>query len=153
MTRSRPEPRYLQLAGLLRAEIAAGRLGPGDKLPSETQMMLRHKVSRSVAKWAVSVLKADGLVDGRQGAGVFVRSTLRTVRQPQHGLCPGHVDPWTQQSEMIRADQAIAARLAVPFGQTVMRTSSRYLADDAPYAMVVSWKPVEQPRSGCAQDL
>ena len=53
MPRDPEDIAYLRLAGLLRADIVAGRIPPGGRLPSETQLMMRHRVSRSVAKWAI----------------------------------------------------------------------------------------------------
>jgi GntR family transcriptional regulator len=54
----------------LRAQIVSGDLSPGAKLPSETKLMHQYDVSRTVAKWAISVLKGEGLVEGRAGSGV-----------------------------------------------------------------------------------
>jgi DNA-binding GntR family transcriptional regulator len=140
VTRERIKPAYLKLTDLLRADIAAGRFGPGDRLPSETQLMLRHKVTRSVAKRAISVLKADGLVEGRQGAGIFVRVDRRIVRDPQSEPA-GEIDRWTLRSEEMSADPAIADRLAIPPGQLVIRTSARYVGDEAPLSLMLSWRP------------
>lgn len=53
-------------------EIAAGRLRPGDRLPTEAEMMAAMGVSRTVIREAVAALKADGLVVTRQGSGAFV---------------------------------------------------------------------------------
>jgi GntR family transcriptional repressor for pyruvate dehydrogenase complex len=46
---------------------------PGVRLPSETKMAGRFGVSRTVIREAVSRLKSEGLVESRQGSGVFVR--------------------------------------------------------------------------------
>jgi GntR family transcriptional repressor for pyruvate dehydrogenase complex len=46
---------------------------PGVRLPSETKMADRFGVSRTVIREAVSRLKSEGLVESRQGSGVFVR--------------------------------------------------------------------------------
>ena len=45
----------------------------GVRLPSETEMASRFGVSRTVIREAVSRLKSEGLVESRQGSGVFVR--------------------------------------------------------------------------------
>lgn len=54
------------------AEIVSGRLVPGDRLPTEQDMMTAFGVSRTVVREAVAALRADGLVVTRQGAGAFV---------------------------------------------------------------------------------
>ena len=46
---------------------------PGSRLPSEMNMANRFGVSRTVIREAVSRLKSEGLVESRQGSGVFVR--------------------------------------------------------------------------------
>lgn len=46
---------------------------PGARLPSELKMAGRFGVSRTVIREAVSRLKSEGLVESRQGSGVFVR--------------------------------------------------------------------------------
>jgi GntR family transcriptional regulator, transcriptional repressor for pyruvate dehydrogenase complex len=47
---------------------------PGNQLPSEQAMAEGFGVSRTVIREAVSRLKAEGLIDTRQGRGAFVRS-------------------------------------------------------------------------------
>lgn len=60
------------LVAALRDEIAAGRFAPGERLPSEARLTERFDVSRTVVREAIAGLRADGLVEPRQGAGVFV---------------------------------------------------------------------------------
>lgn len=62
----------VQVSEALRQSILSGAFPPGTKLPSEAQLTLAHKVSRTVVREAVAALRADGLVEARQGAGVFV---------------------------------------------------------------------------------
>jgi len=63
-----------QVAEALSAEISTGRMAPGDKLPSEAVLVEQFAVSRSVVREAISRLKSLGLVDSRQGSGVFVKA-------------------------------------------------------------------------------
>jgi GntR family transcriptional repressor for pyruvate dehydrogenase complex len=56
----------------LRQAIASGQYSVGDKLPSEVELTEAHGVSRTVVREAVAALKSDGLVEVRQGAGIFV---------------------------------------------------------------------------------
>lgn len=62
-----------QVAGALAAEIRAGRLVVGAKLPTEAALVEQFTVSRTVVREAVSRLKSLGLVDSRQGSGVYVK--------------------------------------------------------------------------------
>lgn len=61
-----------QVAGDLRRAIAVGDLAPGDKLPTEPELMDRYNVSRSTVRWAMSRLREEGLVRIEQGRGTFV---------------------------------------------------------------------------------
>lgn len=56
----------------LRHAITSGQYSPGEKLPSEVELTETHQVSRTVIREAVAALKSDGLVEVRQGAGIFV---------------------------------------------------------------------------------
>nr|WP_233280889.1 FadR/GntR family transcriptional regulator [Devosia oryziradicis] len=58
--------------GTLRKRISAGEYRAGAKLPTESQMTTIFGVSRTVVREAIAALSADGLVQSRQGAGVFV---------------------------------------------------------------------------------
>jgi GntR family transcriptional regulator len=66
------ELRYLHIVGELRALIADGRIGPGGLLPSEAQLARAHCASRITVRRALAELKADGIVDSRQGFGWYV---------------------------------------------------------------------------------
>jgi DNA-binding transcriptional regulator YhcF (GntR family) len=67
-------PVYLQIAQLLRQEIMAGRWVTGAMLPGENALTDRYQVSPSSVRAAVRVLREEGLVETRRGAGTFVRS-------------------------------------------------------------------------------
>ncbi|MFD1254009.1 FadR/GntR family transcriptional regulator [Devosia equisanguinis] len=58
----------------LRKRIGSGEVGAGEKLPTESQLTQHFGVSRTVVREAIAALAADGLVQSRQGAGVFVMS-------------------------------------------------------------------------------
>ena len=64
-----------QLVQAIGESIAAGQLAPGDRLPTEAQLVARYGVSRTVVREAVAGLRATGLVEARQGSGVYVRDT------------------------------------------------------------------------------
>ncbi|QPC86931.1 GntR family transcriptional regulator [Mesorhizobium sp. NBSH29] len=56
----------------LREQILSGEILAGQKLPTESQLTATFAVSRTVIREAMASLAADGLVEARQGAGVFV---------------------------------------------------------------------------------
>lgn len=56
----------------IRKQLVSGEIQPGQKLPTEEKMTEAFGVSRTVIREALASLAADGLVEPRQGAGVFV---------------------------------------------------------------------------------
>ncbi|HKM62380.1 MAG TPA: FadR/GntR family transcriptional regulator [Acidisphaera sp.] len=75
-----PRNRVAEVAGRIAEQIAAGRYTPGDRLPTEQQMMEAMGVSRTVIREAVAALRADGMVVTRQGAGAFVAAARLPFR-------------------------------------------------------------------------
>lgn len=65
---------YEQIAEQIQEQIVSGRLTPGQKLPSTRELTERYQVGRSTMREALSMLKAMGLIEIRQGEGCFVRS-------------------------------------------------------------------------------
>lgn len=56
----------------LSAKIQRGLYLPGEKLPTEPEVMAEQGVSRTVVREAMSRLQAAGLVETRHGVGTFV---------------------------------------------------------------------------------
>lgn len=65
---------YLQLADIMRRDIAEGRLGPGDKLPSESDLIEQHGISRGTAREAITALRTEGIIVVEHGRGAYVRN-------------------------------------------------------------------------------
>lgn len=62
-----------QVANVMAVKIRAGQLVAGDRLPTEAALVEQFSVSRTVVREAMSRLKSLGLVESRQGSGVFVK--------------------------------------------------------------------------------
>ncbi len=75
MTESIGRPAYQQVADDLRRRIAEAELPVGSAIPSTTKLAKAYGVSITVVRAAVAQLRADGLVVGQPGKGVFVRAT------------------------------------------------------------------------------
>jgi GntR family transcriptional regulator len=76
-SRARPsleteQPRYMGLYRLIADEIAAGKLGPGTRLPAERVLCRRLSVGRATVRRAMHELAKDGLVESSVGRGTFV---------------------------------------------------------------------------------
>ncbi|PYI55132.1 FadR/GntR family transcriptional regulator [Paenibacillus flagellatus] len=65
---------YEEIAEQIKEQIVGGKLPPGHKLPSTRELTERYQVGRSTMREALSMLKAMGLIEIRQGEGCFVRS-------------------------------------------------------------------------------
>ena len=65
--------------GTLRKRISAGEYRAGGKLPTESQMTSIFGVSRTVVREAIAALAAEGVVQSRQGAGVFVMANAASA--------------------------------------------------------------------------
>lgn len=72
-------PMYARLAALIRQDILAGRLRPGDRVPSEPELMADFSVSKTTANEALKVLVAEGLVVRRTGTGSFVAAVVPSL--------------------------------------------------------------------------
>jgi DNA-binding FadR family transcriptional regulator len=69
---SQPRPKLSTLLiTTLGDEIKSGKIRGGQRLPTEAQLTEKFGVSRTVVREAVAALVADGLVETRQGAGIF----------------------------------------------------------------------------------
>jgi GntR family transcriptional regulator len=77
--RDRFEPLYYQLAAILRRQIAAGALRPGDQIPSEAQLCEQYEVSPMTARRALTVLLDEGLATAARGRGTFVKPLTMTT--------------------------------------------------------------------------
>ncbi len=60
-------------------EIRSGRLTSGERMPTERELSAAFGVSRGVIREAVKVLEAIGLVEARQGSGIYVLNTVPTI--------------------------------------------------------------------------
>ena len=84
-----------RLTKVLVDEILAGEMQPGQKLPTGQELARRFGVSLTVVRESISSLKADGLIETRQGAGAFVSKSVhqRPFRIASAPTTPGHVTP------------------------------------------------------------
>ncbi len=74
------QPLYLTVVKQLAAEIAQGRIGPGDRLPGERELCRHFNVSRVTIRRALSELRERGLIEAESSRGWFVTSV--TLGEP-----------------------------------------------------------------------
>ncbi|WP_188196302.1 FadR/GntR family transcriptional regulator [Nonomuraea sp. SYSU D8015] len=71
--------RTQQLVDTLTARIQEGVIRPGERLPTESDLVETYGVSRTVVREAVARLKAAGLIETQHGRGSFVLARPSTT--------------------------------------------------------------------------
>lgn len=67
------KPDYRRIADEIRQRITSGDLAPDSKLPTKRELAVEYGVSVGTVNAALLVLSTEGLVEGHQGRGTFVR--------------------------------------------------------------------------------
>jgi GntR family transcriptional regulator len=76
-------PIYTQLDRGLRAAIAAGRLQPGDQLPTVRQLAVDLSVNANTVARVYAELERMGVIETRRGVGSFITATPAQARPPR----------------------------------------------------------------------
>ncbi len=132
-------PAHTRLATALRETITAGDLLPGDPLPGDSALVTITGLARGTVRQAVASLRAEGLVQTRQGARSSVLARPRL--QPFSELLS--FSTWARQLgstpsarvvELVRrtVSDELAAELQVERGALVWTMLRVRLLDDAP---------------------
>ncbi|MEU9359365.1 winged helix-turn-helix domain-containing protein [Streptomyces sp. NPDC048301] len=107
MTSGSPTPRensfaYQLVADELRREIRSGTRRPGERLPTQGELVDRFGVSRATVSQALSLLRKEKLIVTRQGSGSVVASGAgggRSLGPSTEG--PDDDDVWAVVSEQV----------------------------------------------------
>jgi GntR family transcriptional regulator len=146
-----PRPPYRQIADHLRAGIYAHTLAPGEQLPSERELVERYGTAHQTVRQAISLLKAEGLVIGRPGRGVFVRerppllhrldATRRFITQArsQHLSAEARL----LDVRFVPAPIDIATHLDLPKGAQALVRRYLLLVDGEPVQLADSYFPAQ----------
>ena len=81
-----PTTKHARVYRALEREIRDGRWQPGDRLPSEADLVERFGVSRITVGRAVRDLQRNGLVDRRAGSGTYVSAARAGTGGHSFGL-------------------------------------------------------------------
>jgi GntR family transcriptional regulator, hexuronate regulon transcriptional repressor len=74
---------YQQVAATIERAIAEGQYQPGQRLASERDLAEEFGVSRPTVRRAVIALEMRGLLEARQGSGVYVRQPSASAPAPR----------------------------------------------------------------------
>ncbi|MCJ2165282.1 MULTISPECIES: phosphonate metabolism transcriptional regulator PhnF [unclassified Pseudodesulfovibrio] len=127
---------WRQIYSQMEADIASGRFGPGDRLPSESSLSAEFGVNRHTIRRALAVLEEGGLIRVEQGRGSFVREPVihypvsRRTRFSENlsrqRREPGNILLMAVDTE---ADGVVAEALGIRPGEVVTRITSAGEAD------------------------
>ena len=67
------KPIYIQIASVLKEQIASGQLRAGDKLPSVREGSVFFEVSALTMQRVMQQLEAENIIFSKKGIGYFVR--------------------------------------------------------------------------------
>ncbi|SON56663.1 HTH-type transcriptional regulator FrlR [Hartmannibacter diazotrophicus] len=141
-------PIYQRLADVLRAEVVEGRLRPGDRVPSESELCERYGLALGTVRKGLEILVAEGLFERFHGRGTFVRrpkfdsSLFRFFRF--RGTAGAVTVP---EGRILRRTTEtvpgfIAKALAVPEGSEGISMSRIRLCDGEPVLAEEIWLPL-----------
>lgn len=126
-------PIYLQIKRAITSAVLAGQARPGDRIPSEHELMVRFDVSRMTIHKAISQLAAEGLVVRNRKAGTVVapRRPERAVfeiwdvsAEAAQAGARYRFEPLAQAQRPATAEDAL--QLGVSEGQPVMWLVGRH---------------------------
>lgn len=145
-------PKVDQIISTLRSRIGSGALRPGSRLPSSRSLAADLKVARGTVTTAYDQLIAEGYLEPRRGAGLFVSADIAAIPSPmsvtervagdgsevarpqprsEQPLWPGMPDPrlfphqaWARLvARVARTEPTSLSDQPPPFGDPVLRTA------------------------------
>ncbi|SDR85974.1 GntR family transcriptional regulator [Microlunatus soli] len=153
------EPLYAQVEAALARRIADD-LQPGDRLPSESELMTVFGVSRITVRRAVANLATRGLVDVIQGRGSFVATprieqSLRTVNGFVEDMTAAGLEATARlvTNETIAAPHDVADALRLEAGTPVTFIERIRLAAGRPVSFDVTYLPTDVGTAIARDDL
>jgi GntR family transcriptional regulator len=82
-------PVYRQIIDQVRRMLVAGRLAPGDRLPSIRDLAAQLRINPLTVGRAYGDLEREGLIEMRRGLGMYVRQQERLIRPIDGGVPAG----------------------------------------------------------------
>lgn len=135
--------RYQAIATDLRERVLGAEFVAGSLLPSESDLSHHYGASRVTIRRALETLRAEALVDARQGVGWFVaadpvRHRLEHLGTLEDQLADSGVDSERRVLEFgfVMAPEPVAEDLGTG---RVLEVRRLHLADGQPLALVTVW--------------
>jgi GntR family phosphonate transport system transcriptional regulator len=151
LARKRGTALWHQVATALAEGIDAGTWKPGERLPTEPELMARFGVSRFTVRQAIASLERRGLVRAEQGRGTFVHRdvliyAISSRTRFSRNLIERGYDPGRQglHEEVIAASAEVAEALGIAPGDPVAHRRGIGTADGVPIEIASIWLPARR---------
>jgi len=102
----------VRVASNLLNKIHADNLPPHTRLPSEAVIAKHFKVSRTVVRDAIAILKKEGILESRRGSGTFISEQFKPNPEKDHELTEQSVHALLNIIEVRRGIESEIAALA-----------------------------------------
>lgn len=79
-------PLYEQVAASVRADIVAGRVSPGDRLPSARELAEALEINLHTVLRAYQQLRDEALIDLRRGRGAVISASAAPLAELSHDI-------------------------------------------------------------------
>jgi GntR family transcriptional regulator len=155
-------PYYLQLKEALTEGIQQGDWGPGDLIPSESELGKSFGVSRTVVRQALNEMTFEGLVVRQKGKGTYVaqpkissRGLVQSLEGFYGDMAERGVSVTTQVLEQVLepADADVAANLELEAMAPVVKLIRLRFVEEEPIVLVKSYLPYEMCRDVIKADF
>ncbi|MFH5822415.1 GntR family transcriptional regulator [Georgenia sp. AZ-5] len=141
-------PEYRRIRETLRAQLEAGEWQPGQRIPTERELMERFGVASMTVRHAVDGLVRQGLLVRRRGSGTFVAKNravsrsidrLRGFTEDVDGATAGARVVVQRETD---PDEDVAELLELPNGARVVELVRVRTIDGRPVSLNQVWVPV-----------
>ncbi len=145
----RPVPLYMQVVRQLRAQIAAGELAEGERIPSQRQMMQHWRISMQTASKVIGALKTEGLAIASAGRDTIVAPGAATrIAAAAAGVIHAAAEPPEDDGLEVTATAAttaapaeVAEVLGIPAGRRALRRAETRYSNGKPVSVRATWFP------------
>jgi len=143
----RPVPLYMQVVRQLRAQIASGELGEGERIPSQREMMQHWRISMQTASKVIGALKTEGLAIPSVGRDTIVApGAAGRIAAASAGIARADTEPPQPADLETRAYAAMAAApaevaeiLGIPAGRRALCRTETRMDNGTPVSVSVTW--------------
>jgi GntR family transcriptional regulator len=149
LNRNGAVPLYHQLKTAILRDIEAGRWKPGDRLPTEDELIILFHVSKITVRQALRELAQMGCVRREQGRGTFVQRppleegprelTSFTGEMRGHGL---RASSQVLEQGVVDATDDVALPLEIEVGEPAFRLRRLRFADEEPMGVQTAYIPM-----------